>query len=51
MAALHGNVEKAIEILASSKKERLRLMSTAVAGYLAYKRALTLIVHGKTSAL
>lgn len=36
-AVFHGNVEKAIEILASSKKERLRLMSTAVAGYLAYK--------------
>lgn len=36
-AVFHGDVTKAIEILASSKKERLRLMSTAVAGYLAYK--------------
>lgn len=36
-AVFHGNVPRAIEILASSKKERLQLMSTAVAGYLAYK--------------
>lgn len=36
-AVFHGNVNRAIEILASSKKERLRLISTAVAGYLAYK--------------
>lgn len=36
-AVFHGDVSKAIEILASSKKERLRLISTAVAGYLAYK--------------
>lgn len=36
-AVFHGDVPKAIEILANAKKERLRLMSTAVAGYLAYK--------------
>lgn len=36
-AVFHGNVPRAIEILALSKKERLQLMSTAVAGYLAYK--------------
>ncbi|KAG7664459.1 uncharacterized protein J8A68_002015 [[Candida] subhashii] len=38
-AVFHGDVPKAIEILASSKKERLRLMATAVAGYLAYKNS------------
>lgn len=38
-AVFHGNVNKAIEILASSKKSRLRLMATAVAGYLAYKNS------------
>lgn len=38
-AVFHGNVPRAIEILAQSKKERLQLMSTAVAGYLAYKDA------------
>lgn len=36
-AVFHGNVSRAIDILALSKKERLQLMSTAVAGYLAYK--------------
>lgn len=36
-AVFHGNVLKAVEILASSNKERLRIMSTAVAGYMAYK--------------
>lgn len=36
-AVFHGDVQKAIEILGSSNKERLRIMSTAVAGYLAYK--------------
>lgn len=36
-AVFHGKVNRAVEILASSKKERLRLVSTAVAGYLAYK--------------
>lgn len=38
-AVFHGNVPRAIEILALSKKERLQLMSTAVAGYMAYKDA------------
>lgn len=38
-AVFHGNVSRAVEILALSKKERLQLMSTAVAGYLAYKDA------------
>lgn len=38
-AVFHGNVNKAIEILASSSSERLRLMATAVAGYLAYKNS------------
>ncbi|CCE88896.1 Piso0_001686 [Millerozyma farinosa CBS 7064] len=32
-----GEVDRAISVLASSKKERLRLIATAVAGYLAYK--------------
>lgn len=36
-AVFHGNISKAIEILSESKKERYRLMATAVAGYLAYK--------------
>lgn len=36
-AVFHGDVERAVQALASSRKERLRLMSTAVAGYLAYK--------------
>lgn len=33
----YGDVPRAIEILASLKKERLQLMLTAVAGYMAYK--------------
>ncbi|OBA23386.1 hypothetical protein METBIDRAFT_36251 [Metschnikowia bicuspidata var. bicuspidata NRRL YB-4993] len=36
-AVFHGDVSRAIEILSASKKERLQLMSTAVAGYMAYK--------------
>lgn len=36
-AVFHGDVGRAVKVLATSKKERLRLMSTAVAGYLAYK--------------
>ena len=36
-AVFQGDVSKSVEILASSLKERLRLMATAVAGYLAYK--------------
>ncbi|CUM63171.1 uncharacterized protein PRCAT00000739001 [Priceomyces carsonii] len=35
-AVFYGDVPKAIDILANSNKERLRLISTAVAGYLAY---------------
>lgn len=40
-AVFHGNVAKAIDILSNSKKERLRLMATAIAGYLAYKNTNT----------
>lgn len=40
-AVFHGNVPRAIDIMALSKKERLQLMSTAVAGYLAYKDSST----------
>lgn len=36
-AVFHGDVLKAIEILSRAKSERLRLIATAVAGYLAYK--------------
>lgn len=36
-AVFHGYVNRAIDILASSKKEKLNLVSTAIAGYLAYK--------------
>ncbi|ODV98475.1 hypothetical protein PACTADRAFT_14911 [Pachysolen tannophilus NRRL Y-2460] len=36
-AVFHGDVLKAVEILGNSKKERLRIMSTAIAGYVAYK--------------
>lgn len=36
-AVFHGYVNRAIEILAASKKEKLNLVSTAIAGYLAYK--------------
>lgn len=35
-AVFHGDVPRATSILAQSKKERLRLMATAVAGYLAH---------------
>ncbi|KAK6205504.1 elongation factor 2 [Scheffersomyces amazonensis] len=38
-AVFHGDVSKAIEILGNAKKEKLRLISTAVAGYLAYKNS------------
>lgn len=38
-AVFHGHVDRAVEILSSSKKERLRLMATAIAGYLAYKNS------------
>lgn len=40
-AVFHGDVDKAIEILASAKNERFRLMSTAIAGYSAYKSSTT----------
>lgn len=36
-AVFFGDVERAIGILSSAKKERLRLIATAIAGYLAYK--------------
>lgn len=36
-AVFHGDVERAVAALASSNKQRLKLMSTAVAGYLAYR--------------
>lgn len=36
-AVFHGNVDRAVKALAASKSERLTIMSTAVAGYLAYK--------------
>lgn len=36
-AVFHGDVDRAVQSLASSNKERLRLISTAVAGYGAYK--------------
>ncbi|SCU79109.1 LAMI_0A07360g1_1 [Lachancea mirantina] len=36
-AVFFGDVTKAIDILASAKKERLRLIATAIAGYAAYK--------------
>lgn len=39
-AVFHGHVDKAVEILSTSPHERLRLMATAVAGYLAYKDTL-----------
>ncbi|ODQ81480.1 hypothetical protein BABINDRAFT_159760 [Babjeviella inositovora NRRL Y-12698] len=37
LAVFHGDVAEAVHILLSSKKERLRIISTAVAGYHAYK--------------
>ncbi|AMD21243.1 HEL037Cp [Eremothecium sinecaudum] len=36
-AVFFGDVQKAIEILSSAKKERLRLIATAIAGYFVYK--------------
>ncbi|KAL3234368.1 hypothetical protein RNJ44_03130 [Nakaseomyces bracarensis] len=36
-AMFFGDIPKAIEILGSSKKERLRLIATAISGYMAYK--------------
>lgn len=36
-AVFNGDVPKAVEILANGNDQKLRLMSTAVAGYLAYK--------------
>lgn len=36
-AVFFGDIPKAIEILGSAKNERLRLIATAIAGYLAYK--------------
>jgi hypothetical protein len=38
-AVFHGDVDRAVTALARSRKERLRLMSTAVAGYMAYKHS------------
>lgn len=36
-ALFFGDIPKAVEILGSAKKERLRLIATAIAGYMAYK--------------
>ncbi|QLQ79068.1 hypothetical protein HG537_0B04160 [Torulaspora globosa] len=36
-AVFFGDIPKAVEILASAKKERLRLIATAIAGYVAFK--------------
>ncbi|KAH3662322.1 hypothetical protein OGAPHI_005573 [Ogataea philodendri] len=36
-AVFHGDIGRAIEILGSSKKESYRIMSTAIAGYFAFK--------------
>lgn len=36
-AVFFGDIPKAVEILGSAKKERLRLIATAIAGYTAYK--------------
>lgn len=36
-AVFFGDIPKAVEILGSSKSERLRLIATAIAGYMAYK--------------
>lgn len=38
-AVFHGHVDRAVEILSLLKKERLRLIATAVAAYLAYKNS------------
>lgn len=40
-AVFHGDVPRAVEILANSDRERLRIMSTAIAGYMAYKNVET----------
>ncbi|WPK24616.1 hypothetical protein PUMCH_001895 [Australozyma saopauloensis] len=40
-AVFHANVPRAIEILSQAKNERLRLMSTAIAGYEAFKGSTT----------
>ncbi|CCK69534.1 Sea4p KNAG_0C04320 [Huiozyma naganishii CBS 8797] len=37
LGCLFGDIPKAVEILGSAKKERLRLIATAIAGYVAYK--------------
>lgn len=36
-AVFFGDIPKAVDILGSAKKERLRLIATAIAGYMAYK--------------
>ncbi|CAR28845.1 ZYRO0F13288p [Zygosaccharomyces rouxii] len=36
-AVFFGDIPKAVEILSSAKKEKLNLIATAVAGYMAYK--------------
>ncbi|ODQ65515.1 hypothetical protein NADFUDRAFT_50797 [Nadsonia fulvescens var. elongata DSM 6958] len=36
-AVFHGDVKKAVTILGQSSKERLKLISTSIAGYFAYK--------------
>ncbi|CCD25277.1 Sea4p NDAI_0E04600 [Naumovozyma dairenensis CBS 421] len=36
-AVFFGDIPKAVDILADSKNERLRLIATAIAGYMAYK--------------
>lgn len=36
-AVFFGDIPKAVEILGSAKKERLRLIGTAISGYMAYK--------------
>lgn len=38
-AVFHGDVNKAIEILSRAKNERLRIIATAIAGYLAYSNS------------
>lgn len=38
-AVFHGDIKKAIDILARAKSERLRIIATAIAGYLAYKNS------------
>ncbi|WEJ96253.1 hypothetical protein PSN45_003789 [Yamadazyma tenuis] len=36
-AVFHGHIDRAVSILSSSPKERLRIIATAVAAYLAYR--------------